>query len=60
MEIIEAQNRMGLRIRAAVLDFDGMISTLRHGWEQIMAPLMLEMIAGSTPADGELVEEIRA
>ena len=51
---------MGLRIRAAVLDFDGMISTLRHGWEQIMAPLMLEMIAGSTPADGELVEEIRA
>ncbi len=65
MEMIRAQDRMGLRIQVAVLDFDGTISTLRHGWEQIMAPLMLEMIAGSTPADGELVdgelvEEIRA
>ena len=37
------------RIRAfthAILDFDGTISTLREGWEKIMAPVMIRSILG--------------
>lgn len=33
-------------IKAAVFDFDGTISTLRCGWEEVMEPLMLECISG--------------
>ncbi len=59
MEILHSLeiNRPGLR--AALFDFDGTISTLRHGWEDIMEPLMLEMIAGKTGVDEELVREVR-
>lgn len=35
---------------AAIFDFDGTFSTLRHGWEQVMRPLMLECISGD-PAE---------
>lgn len=47
------------RLRAALFDFDGTISTLRHGWEGIMEPLMLELIAGDTGVDEALVVEVR-
>lgn len=47
-------------IRAVVFDFDGTISTLRQGWEQIMAPLMVEMIAGSSMPTPELCREVDA
>ena len=47
------------KIRFALFDFDGTLSTLRHGWESIMEPLMLEMIAGKTPIDEGLVREVR-
>jgi bifunctional ADP-heptose synthase (sugar kinase/adenylyltransferase)/phosphoglycolate phosphatase-like HAD superfamily hydrolase len=33
-------------IRHAVFDNDGTISTLRQGWEQIMAPVMMKAILG--------------
>ncbi|MHB9022925.1 MAG: HAD family hydrolase [Armatimonadota bacterium] len=50
------------RVRAVLFDFDGTISTLRQGWEGIMAPLMLECIAGPTePTEalrGEIAEYI--
>ena len=39
-----------------VFDFDGTISTLRCGWEQIMQPLMLEMIC----PDGNYSPELEA
>ncbi|HNQ35669.1 MAG TPA: hypothetical protein PKN80_06345 [bacterium] len=45
-------------LKFAVLDFDGTISTLRQGWEGIMRPLMLEMIAGPTPVDPDLEREV--
>ena len=32
------------RITAALFDFDGTISTLRCGWEKVMAPMMVEYI----------------
>jgi len=34
------------RIKHAVFDHDGTISTLRQGWEQIMAPVMIRAILG--------------
>jgi len=46
-------------ISAALFDFDGTISTLRRGWEQVMTPLMIDMIAGDTPADQALEDEVR-
>lgn len=35
-----------LRIKYAVFDNDGTLSTLREGWEQIMAPVMIRAILG--------------
>jgi len=59
MEIlIELQPRHS-KVRAVLFDFDGTISTLRYGWEKIMEPLMLEMIAGNTDIDESLIKEIR-
>jgi len=34
------------RIKHAVFDHDGTISTLRQGWEQIMAPVMVRAVLG--------------
>ena len=45
------------RIRAAVFDFDGTISTLRCGWESVMRGLMLELLSDGSK---ELEEEIDA
>jgi rfaE bifunctional protein kinase chain/domain len=33
-------------IRHAIFDHDGTLSTLRHGWENIMEPMMLRIILG--------------
>jgi len=33
-------------VRHAVFDHDGTISTLRQGWEQVMAPMMIRAILG--------------
>jgi len=59
MEILIDLPKQRPRIKVALFDFDGTISTLRHGWEGIMEPLMLEMIAGGTPIDNELIIEVR-
>ena len=37
-------------LKAAVFDFDGTVSTLRCGWEQVMGPMMLEFITAADPA----------
>lgn len=46
------------RIRHALFDFDGTLSTLRQGWEGIMAPVCVEMIAGEGEATAEIVEAV--
>jgi rfaE bifunctional protein kinase chain/domain len=38
--------RDNLNIKHAIFDNDGTISTLREGWEQIMAPVMVKAILG--------------
>ena len=47
-------------VRAVLFDFDGTISTLRSGWELVMKPLMLEMIAGGMDWDDALEREVDA
>jgi phosphoglycolate phosphatase-like HAD superfamily hydrolase len=46
------------RIHSILFDFDGTISTMRQGWEGIMGPLMVEMIAGLTEPTVELIQEV--
>ncbi len=36
------------RLRHALFDFDGTLSVIREGWERVMVPLMVEMIAGES------------
>lgn len=47
-------------VRVALFDFDGTLSTLRQGWEQVMEPLMLEILAGPTNIDDDLVKMVRS
>jgi phosphoglycolate phosphatase-like HAD superfamily hydrolase len=46
-------------VKAVIFDFDGTISTLRHGWEDIMESFMVEMITGPGQADESLVQEVK-
>lgn len=51
LEVLSPDVRLGL-VRHALFDFDGTISVIRRGWEQVMIPLMVEMIVeGSQPTD---------
>ncbi len=49
------------QIKHAVFDADGTISTLRQGWERVMAPMMIEAILGEQyrTADTSLYENVR-
>lgn len=48
-------------IKHAVFDNDGTISTLREGWEKIMAPVMIKAILGDKyqVADESLLKKVR-
>lgn len=66
IEICDPQvmDKLG-HIRFAVFDHDGTISTLRHGWEEVMEPVMVTAILGDRYADAEtddyrrVVERVR-
>lgn len=45
-------------VAAVLMDFDGTVSTLRFGWDQVMRAMMLEMIPGGEAPDPELVEKV--
>ena len=49
------------RIKHAVFDNDGTISTLRQGWEEIMAPVMIKAVLGEQyeTADETLYHKVR-
>lgn len=57
MEILN-NNTAKTPVKAVLFDFDGTVSTLRHGWEGVMKPLMLEMISGGKPYGDELIREV--
>ena len=42
-----------LSIRYAIFDHDGTISTLREGWEEIMAPMMMKAVLGKQYQDAD-------
>ena len=44
-----------LQIKNAIFDHDGTISTLREGWELIMAPMMIKAILGDKYQDADEV-----
>jgi len=50
------------RIKHAVFDNDGTVSTLRQGWEQIMAPVMVKAILGDKydTADETLYHKVKS
>lgn len=58
MEIIIHKTNIG-KPKFAVFDFDGTLSTLRHGWENIMEPMMLEMICGQEPVRIDILREVK-
>jgi len=41
-----------------VFDFDGTISVIRRGWQNVMGPLMVEMISGKTEPTPEIEKEV--
>ena len=51
----------GLRIKHAVFDNDGTLSTLREGWENIMAPMMIKAVLGRKydEAGESLLKEVK-
>ena len=57
---IRTEKLSDLPVRAVVFDFDGTISTLRHGWEDVMRPMMLELISGGGPWNAALEAEVDA
>jgi len=52
-------NSMVGRIKYALIDFDGTISVIRQGWEDVMIPLMIEMICNGNPPTPEIEREVR-
>jgi len=47
--------------RHVLFDFDGTISVIREGWERVMVPMMVEMIAGERgDPDGSIRREVEA
>jgi len=57
IEVVAAGAR-ARHARIALFDFDGTISLIRSGWEQVMVPMMVEILAGLRSGDSE--EELRA
>jgi phosphoglycolate phosphatase-like HAD superfamily hydrolase len=39
------------RIRHAIFDFDGTISLVREGWQDVMVPMMLEYLTAAAPEE---------
>lgn len=57
IEIINEAERG--RFKYGLFDFDGTVSILREGWQQVMEPVMIESITGGTEATEELRQEVR-
>jgi phosphoglycolate phosphatase len=49
------------RIRLALFDFDGTLSLIREGWQQVMVPMMVDILAATPRAESreELLERVR-
>jgi len=56
MEIIRSST--GVRVASVLFDFDGTISTLRCGWENVMEPLIVEVLLPYWKADVSELERL--
>lgn len=45
-------------VKAALFDFDGTLSTLRCGWEAVMAPLMMEILYDGAQDENAVAREV--
>ena len=60
IEILNPNVRLKVgHIKYALIDFDGTISVIRQGWEDVMIPLMIEMICDGNPPTPEIEKEVR-
>ncbi len=59
IELVHPLN--GSKIRFAVFDFDGTLSLIREGWQQIMIPMMVEILqaTGTDESRDALTELVR-
>ncbi|HTN74756.1 MAG TPA: HAD family hydrolase [Pirellulaceae bacterium] len=59
LELINAAHTRG-PIRAAVFDFDGTLSLLRRNWQDVMIPMMIEILAatGTSETREELAKTV--
>ena len=57
LEVIHPNVTLG-RVRHALFDFDGTLSVIRRGWENVMIPLMVEMITDGHPVPPDLETEV--
>lgn len=48
------------QVKVVLFDFDGTLSTLRAGWEEVMAPFMKESIIGNQVLSAEQTAELEA
>jgi phosphoglycolate phosphatase-like HAD superfamily hydrolase len=52
IEIIHPDIERG-RIRSVLFDFDGTLSLIREGWQQVMIPMMVEVLLATPEAEDE-------
>lgn len=57
LELVVEPDERG-SITHVILDFDGTISLLREGWQDVMAPVMVEAIAGDTEPTERIRQEV--
>jgi phosphoglycolate phosphatase-like HAD superfamily hydrolase len=57
IEVLNPEAVLG-RVRHALFDFDGTLSVIRRGWEDVMIPMMIEMIGGGQPVDPAVEAEV--
>lgn len=53
IEIVNGQLEVG-RINSVLFDFDGTISVIREGWQEIMCPMMVEILLETPGAESEV------
>lgn len=59
MKIINPSTHLG-QVRYALFDFDGTISVIRRGWENVMIPMMVDEICGEHPLTSEIQRKVEA
>jgi phosphoglycolate phosphatase-like HAD superfamily hydrolase len=57
LEVAHPCTQLG-RVRFALFDFDGTLSVIRHGWEQIMISVMLEGICNNQLPNPQIIAEV--